>query len=104
MGEIGGYDLPFFSKDKFLTKTHIISQFNNDIELAQYLPDRINPSKVTRSFPLALLFNVKKEKYLNLYGLYKQKKETSTTGGKHYNVSITQSLLLFIENYSPSTN
>ena len=74
MGEIGGYDLPFFSKDKFLTKTHIISQFNNDIELAQYLPDRINPSKVTRSFPLALLFNVKKEKYLNLYGLYKQKK------------------------------
>ena len=33
-----------------------------------------------------------------------KKKETSTTGGKHYNVSITQSLLLFIENYLPSTN
>jgi len=76
LGAIGGYDLPYFSKDKFLTKTHIISQFNNDIELAQYLPDRINPSTVTRSFLLALLFNVRKEKYLNLYGLYKQKKRS----------------------------
>ena len=103
LGQIGGYDLPYFSKDKLLTKKHIISLFDNDAELAKYLkylPNKINPSTVTRSFLLALLFNVKKDKYLSLYGLYKKKqKESSTTGGKSYNVSIAQSFLPYIENY-----
>ena len=104
LGQIGGYDLPYFLKDKLLTKKPIISLFDNDAELAKYLPDKINPSTVTRSFLLALLFNVKKDKYLSLYGSYKKKqKESSTTGSKSYNVSITQSFLPYIENYVPST-
>ena len=83
MGAIGGYDLPYFTNDKFMTKTHIISWFNNDLELAKYLQDKISPNTVTRSFLLALLFNIRKEKYLNLYGFYEQKrKEASTIGDK----------------------
>lgn len=104
LGEIGGYDLPYFSKDKFLTKNYIISQFTNDIELVKYLPDQVSPSTVTRSFLLALLFNVRKQKYFNIYTAYKdKKKQSSTTGGKLYTVPIAQSFLPHIKNYISST-
>ena len=104
LGEVGGYDLPYFSKDKFLTKSHIISQFNNDSELAKYLPDRTNPSTVTRSFLLALLFNVRPQKYSALYNAYKdKKKQASTTNGKIYQISVTQSFLTNIKNYTSTT-
>ena len=70
-----GYDLPYFSKEKFLTKNHLIQQFTGDNELAKYLPDEINPSTVIRSFLFAFLFNVRRQKYLNLYMAYKDNKK-----------------------------
>lgn len=104
LGGIGGYDLPYFSKAKFLTKSHLVSQFNGDLELAKYLPDQINPTTVTRSFLLALLFNVRRDKYLSLYNSYKEKKkEYSTTNGKIYHISIDKTFLANIKNFS-STN
>ena len=66
--------MPYFSKNKLLTKDHIINQFTGDEQLLEYLPDKLNRSTVTRDFLLALLFNVKKEKYLHLYNLYKNQK------------------------------
>lgn len=71
---VGGYDIPYFSKGNLLTKNHIIEQFNNDYELSQYLPDSVNRSTITRSFPLSLLYNVRKDKYLYLYNIYKKQK------------------------------
>lgn len=68
---MGGYDLPYFSKDKFLTENHITSLFTGDLELAKYLPDKISPTTKSRSFLLALLFNVLRDKYLSLYTTYK---------------------------------
>lgn len=101
LGQVGGYDLPYFSKEKILTKKHIINQFNNDEELAKYLPNQINKSTVTRSFLLALLFNVRRDKYLLLYKNYKEKKkQISTTSGKLYEVSISLSFAEKIQNYS----
>lgn len=78
--------------------------FNNDIQLAEYLPDHINPSTVTRSFLLSLLFNVKREKYVALYNLYKNKmKQSSTTSGKLYSVPVSESFINHIKNYIPNT-
>lgn len=57
--------------------------------MLEYLPDKLNKSTVTREFLLALLFNVKKEKYLYLYNLYKTQKMNSTYfHGKIYEVNI----------------
>ena len=75
-----------------------------DNELANYLPDEINPSTVTRSFLFALLFNVRREKYLNLYTAYKEKKkEYTTTMGKLYQVEVNNSYISYIKNFSPTT-
>lgn len=78
--------------------------FINDAQLAEYLPDHINPSTVTRPFLLSLLFHVKKEKYIALYNSYKNRmKQSSTTGGKLYNVPVTESYFAHIQNYVPNT-
>ena len=104
LGEIGGYDLPYFSKEKFLTKSHLIKQFTGDYELAKYLPDKVNPSTVTRSFLLALLFNIRKEKYVALYAGYKDKKrQFSTTRGKIYQVQVNQTYASKIKEFIPTS-
>ena len=73
-----------------ITKDHIIEQFTGDIELQQYLPDTLNKATVTRSFLLALLFNIKKEKYLYLYNIYKTHLANRAYGnGKVYKIKIT---------------
>ena len=78
--------------------------FNNDAQLAEYLPDHISPSTVTRSFLLSLLFSVKKEKYIALYNSYKSRmKQSSTTGGKLYSVPVSESFFGHIKNYVPNT-
>ena len=75
--------MPYFSKFNVLTKSDIAKQFIGDNELQEYIPDNCNPSTVTRSFLLSLLFNVKRNKYLNLYDKYKKiKVEQSTTGNE----------------------
>ena len=101
---IGGYELPYFSKQKLLTKDHIISQFIGDEELLKYLPDQLNKSTVTREFLLALLFNVRNDKYLNLYNTYKQEKSNRQfCNGKVYKVSITNKFANEISEYSTTT-
>jgi len=89
LGQVGGYDIPYFSKNNFLTKNHIIQQFTGDAELLGYLPDSVNRSTITREFLLALLFNVKREKYYYLYNLYKKEKMNQTLNhGKLYEVNV----------------
>ena len=87
MSQIGGYNIPYFSKSNILTKSHIIEQFNKDNDLKDYILDECNASTVTWEFLLSLLFNIKREKYLALYNTYKRKKiEQSTTTGKIYEI------------------
>ena len=96
--------MPYFSKEKFLTKSHFVQQFTGDNELAKYLPDETNPSTITRSFLFALLFNVRRQKYLNLYTAYKEKKkEYSTTHGKLYKIEINNEFVSHIKNFNPTT-
>ena len=102
-GKIDGYELPYFCKEKFLTKNHLIKQFTGDNELANYLPDQINSSTVTYVFLFALLFNVRREKHLNLYTTYKEKKKKySTTRVKLYQVEVNNSFISHIKNFCPT--
>lgn len=104
LGQVGGYDIPYFSKSNILTKSNIIEQFTNDDDLKNYIPDGCNPSTVTRSFLLSLLFNVKREKYLFLYNTYKHKKiEQSTTSGKIYEINANSSFASELNKYISTT-
>ena len=96
---MGGYDLPYFSKHNILTKLDIITQFNGDNELKEYIPDGCNPSTVTRSFLLSLLFNVKRNKYLSLYNKYKKIKIEQSTSGKIYEINAQSEFADEINNY-----
>lgn len=58
LGQVGGYDLTYFLKEKILIEEDIINQFTNDEELAKYLPNQIIKSTIAGSFLLVLLFNV----------------------------------------------
>lgn len=83
-----------------MTKNHIISQFIGDQQLLEYLPDKLNRSTITREFLLALLFNVRKEKYLYLYNLYKTQKINQTYfHGKVYEVNIQKDFANTLENF-----
>lgn len=89
LGQVGGYSLPYISKLNILTKKNLIEQFNNDNELSKYIPNNCNPTTITRSFILSLLFNVRRDKYLALYETYKKAKlQQSTTNGKIYEINI----------------
>lgn len=73
---------------------------NSDAQQAEYFPNHINPSTVTRSFLLSLLFKEKREKYVALYNLYKNKmKQSSIKGGKLYSVLVAESFINYIKNF-----
>ena len=101
MGTVDGYDLPYFSKDKILTKSHIIKQYSNDHELAQYLPEWVNPSTITLEF---LLHYCTISKWRNIYCfiilIKKRKKQSSTTGGKIYKIGVGNEFIGQLRNYT----
>ena len=71
---MGGFNIPYFSKERILTKQYIFQQFVGDNELQKYLPNNLKLTSITRELLLSILFYVKRDKYLNLYGIYKTKK------------------------------
>ena len=91
--------MPYFSKFNVLTKSDITKQFIGDNELQEYIPDNCNPSTVTRSFLLSLLFNVKRNKYLNLYDKYKKIKVEQSTTGKMYEINANSEFANELNNY-----
>ena len=68
------------------------------------MPDHINSSTVTRSFLLSLLYNIRREKYINLYNIYKQHKKQISTGNKKiYYINIHNSFAGQLQNYENET-
>lgn len=101
LGCVGGFNVPYFSKEKILTKSHIYQEFIGDQDLLKYLPDNLKLTSITRELLLSILFYIKRDKYLNLYGLYKNKKiERATNGIKVYNIKIKDDLFNKLRNYS----
>ena len=81
LGCFGGFNLPFYTKSKKLTKEYIYIKFQNDNNLLSYLPDNPSLSSLTREFLLCVLFYGNREKYLELYEECKNIQiQKSTTG------------------------
>ena len=87
-----------------MTKEHIIKQFIGNVELIKYLPDSVNSSTITSAFLLALLFNIRPEKYQNLYKIYKQQKANkSFFNGKVYEINIMNNFARSMNNFTSTT-
>ena len=100
LGCIGGFNVPYYTREKLLTKEHIFSKFVNDEELLQYIPSDAKLSSLTRELLLSILSYIKKEKYLELYGIYKTiKLQRSTTGCKSYDIKIQTNFIEKIQEY-----
>lgn len=114
MGCIGGYLLPYYTKENVLTKKIIFKYFTEDAELLRYLPNNPKIETISREFLLSVLANVKREKYAQMYVKYKEIKiQRSTGGNKVYHAEITNEfksnkfvswyiivkIILFIINY-----
>ena len=100
LGCLGGFNIPYYTKEKILTKEHIFSQFIGDTELKMYIPDNMKLSAITRELLLAILFYIKREKYLSLYSLYKKTKlQRATTGNKIFDIKIDPSHIDKLNNY-----
>ena len=98
---MGGFNIPYFSKERILTKQHIFQQFVGDDELQKYLPNNLKLTSITRELLLSILFYVKRDKYLNLYGIYKTKKvEKAINGIKVYNATIKDDLFDKLKTYT----
>ena len=97
---MGGFNLPYYTKEKLLTKEHIFSQFKDDEELQKYILTGVKLSSLTRDLLLSILAYIKKEKYLLLYGIYKTTKlQRSTTGSKNYDIKIESDFVDKIKEY-----
>ena len=66
-----GLNIPYYSKEKKLTKEDIFRNFIGDQALLAYLPDNPDIRCITREYLLSALFFINREKYLKVYGKYK---------------------------------
>ena len=72
-----------------------------DNELEKYLPNNLKLTSITRELLLSILFYVKRDKYLNLYGIYKTKKvERAINDIKVYNVKIKDDIFDKLKTYT----
>ena len=68
--------------------------------MLEYLPVSVNRTTITREFLLALLFNIKRDKYYYLYNIYKKEAANrSFSGGKVYEVKIKNEFANNIGNF-----
>ena len=102
LGCFGGFSLPFYTKNKKLTKEYIFAKIINDENLLAYLPDNIQLTSITREFLLSILFYGARNKYLELYEEYKNIQiQKSTTGNKRFKAVVTNEIIDSLKNYNP---
>ena len=75
--------LPYYKKEKVLTKNKIFQNFIGDADLMRYIPDNPKLATIPREFFVSILANIKREKYAALYSRYRQIKVERTIGGKN---------------------
>lgn len=102
LGCFGGFNIPYFSKSKKLTKEDIYKKFIGDENLLSYLPDNPDVKSISRELLLSILFFANRDKYLSLYEEYKDLQiQRTTTGNKKYIAKITEEMLAHLRNFKP---
>ena len=67
LGNIGGYQLPYYTKEQILTKKMIFQIFTVDQNLLKYLSDNPKLDAIPREYLLSILANIKRVEYENKY-------------------------------------
>ena len=102
IGCIGGFNFPYYSKGKLLTKDDIFKNFINDEELLAYLPDNPDIRCITREYLLSVLFFSNREKYLQLYSKYKDiQLQKSTSENRKFYAKITIEMMDKLKHFQP---
>lgn len=102
LGCFGGFNIPYFSKSKKLTKDDIFKKFIGDESLLIYLPDNPDMKSITRELLLSILFYGNRSKYLSLYEEYKELQiQRTTTGNRKYYAKVTEEMLSYLQNFKP---
>lgn len=102
LGCFGGFNMPYYSKSKKLTKEDIFRKFEGDDNLLAYLPDEPDIKSISRELLLSILFYGDREKYLKLYEEYKDlEMQKSTTGNKKYIAQVSEEMLMHLRNFQP---
>ena len=102
LGSIGGYFLPYYTKENVLTKEKIFENFVGDRTLLQYLPDNANLKTIPCEFFLCVIANVRKNKYAAIYTKYKEiKAQRSTVGKQVYRAQIINEFRNGLNNFTP---
>lgn len=102
LGCFGGFNIPYFSKSKKLTKDDIFKKFIGDESLLIYLPDNPDMKSVTRELLLSILFYGNRNKYLSLYEEYKELQiQRTTTGNTKYYAKVTEEMFSHLQNFKP---
>ena len=101
LGCFGGFNIPYYSKNKKLVKEDIFKEFQNDQDLLCYLPTP-DIKSLSRKLLLSILFYANREKYLNLYEQYKNLQiQRSTTENKKFLTQITVEMLNHLKSIQP---
>ena len=58
LGCAGGFNIPYYSKNKQLTKDDIFKEFVGDDNLLSYIPDEPDIKSISREFLLSVLMQV----------------------------------------------
>ena len=102
LGCVGGFNIPYYSKNKQLTKEDIFKKFVGDENLLAFIPDDPDIKSISREFLLSVLFYASRDKYLSLYEQYKDLElQRSTTGNRIFIAKISEEMLLNLKNYNP---
>lgn len=102
LGCVGGFNIPYYSKNKQLTKDDIFKKFVGDENLMAFIPDDPDVKSISREFLLSVLFYASRDKYLSLYEKYKDlEMQRSTTGNRKFIAKISEEMLTNLRNYNP---
>ena len=107
---VGGFGLNTFRKGDKLTKQYLFNKMKGNPEYAAYVPDNIDPTKLSREFLLAvniilifvqLIAYVDPTLYKELYAISKiQLSQQKYKKWNDFKVEINENLIENIHNYS----
>lgn len=106
----GGFEINSFKKGITLNKSYIIERMTGNPTYGDYVPNNIDPKKLTRGFLLTVRFyynyylkliaHVDKELYRELYGISKlQLNQKNFNKWKNFQIDVDEKILDSLKKY-----
>lgn len=100
LGMMSGFSFSYYTKTRQFTKQHLVTFFQNDLELQSYIPTDIKISSLNREYLLSVLAYVRKDTWMDLYNQYKEKLSMANyTKWENYGIDIEPDMKERIKNF-----